>query len=131
MIVYLVLAVAIGAIAVNVGVPSPLAVIAAIAGPGLLSWGWLKVGGKDAPTNSLRADSPRTGWFLRTLAERYRSLGALEFAGRTDEIAATYAAGDEARGNALLRGLTNTVAHHPAATELIDIWQTAWRDSGR
>lgn len=131
MIVYLVLAIVVGVVAVNLGVPTPLALILAVIGPGLASWGWLVVSGRDAPTSGLQPDSPRTGWFLAELRERYRVAGWAHQAERVDEIASAFARGDADEGNRRLGRLSNEVARHPRSTTLISIWQDAWRQSGR
>lgn len=131
MIVYLILAVIVGGVALSVGVPTPVAIVLALVGPGLASWAWLAFSGRDAPTSSLRPDSPRTGWFLKALAERYRAAGWGSQAEHVDAVAAAFAAGDGDEGNRRLGRLSSEVAHHPRSTLLISLWQDAWRESGR
>jgi hypothetical protein len=128
MFVYLILAVACGAVAAQVGAPTPVAIGIGIVGPLVLSTLWLKAGGKDAPTSNL-SPGPRTMRFMELLAARYGAVGYEAGAMTATRIKEAFRDGEPDRANMLFVRFSNEVARHPASTRLIDVWQNAWRDS--
>ena len=128
---YVVLAIAVAWGANAVGISWPIAVVIGVALPGLGSWLWLRVSGRDAPTNNLKPGSPRTIWFLKTLEDRYRAAGRADLAQDVNSIAILFESGRGAEANARLGGLSNRVARDRQSTDLIAQWQQSWRDSGQ
>lgn len=128
---FVVLAIVVAWAAIAFGISWPIAVIIGVVMPGLGSWLWLAMSGQNAPTGNLKPDSPRTLWFLQSLADRYRSVGRPDLARDVETIVGLFEAGQSSEANMQFSGLSNRVSRDRQSTDLITQWQQSWRDSGR
>jgi hypothetical protein len=115
--------------AIGIGLPWPLAIVAALVLPLVGSTLYLRISHQDAPMRTLTPNDPRTRRFLALLIERYRAQDFEHGAAVLEDVLRDYDAGQVERAGERLGSLSSTVAHSPFSTMLIAIWQRAWRDA--